>query len=1146
MATQPGTMALLARRLGDALAVLETRSIAEVTEPIGLRLPEAITTDPQVATAAGAVSNLAASLRPMLQSLSDAIVAGNEAQIGLATARLVAKIGEATAALRTLGTTLETRAATVSGLTAAERAQLQAFAHDLPRRSMEFLLIDWLEARVPALVSILTLLGIVEIDDVTGGGAEPLSTPHTRRRLYLERLPDLARSPAVHFENVYGWGRTDFDPARLFAVIKRLFDSFDMLAENFTLGGEPALEVFLFKLQRNRSLSPPGLDLELRVPATEDVTENLLDQPPWSLDLAVGGRFAAGGTATIRPPAAVAFSVPNATAGLELALRLVAQDSTSPLILLGRPDASRIAARRIAAEVGTNLSFEAATGSMAGEPLVALRVEGGEVAIDLSEGDGFIRRALSGVRAAGSFELDGRWQPSTGLELEASGGIEIALPTHINLGPAELRTIYLIGRLADEVPFTFEVSAEIAVELGPLTAVIDRIGALARFDFPDNRDGNLGPLDLSFAFKPPTGVGLSIDGGGFRGGGFLSFEPALGRYVGALELDFQDELTLNALGLLTTRMPDGSDGFSLLIVISSEFTPIQLGLGFTLNGVGGLLGLNRTTKVDVLSAGIKTNALASVLFPKNIIANAPRLISDLGQIFPPQAGRFVFGPMAKIGWGTPRLISIDLGLVVEVPHPLRVVILGVLRALLPDDQRALIRIQVNFFGQWELERERLSFDASLYDSRVLSMPLTGDMSLRLAYGDNPVLLVSVGGFHPAFTPPPMGLPALERITLNLVSGDNPRITAAGYFAITSNTVQFGAKVEILAKAWKFNVYGFLGFDALFQFSPFAFAVAISGSVAVRSGSSVLFSIGLDLELSGPAPWSVNGTGSFRILFCKVKVRFSKTWGQERDTTLPDVAVLPKLLAALRQPENWEARLPARNHLLVSLRTIDDVGQDRLVIHPAGVVTVAQKVVPLDTRIQRFGNQRPADARRFTILHASANGSGFRKTPVEEYFAPAQFEDMDNAQKLSRRSFERLPAGVSLTSQDNDLRSSRVVARELRYETITIDTQARRTAQGKVTGELLTTFRPLLRGGAIAKSRFSTTTRAEPLLGPGRIGVDPEGYSVVGTDDLRPFDGQSTYRSQAGATSYLRELVRTNPALQGTLQVVPNVEVREAA
>ena len=46
--------------------------------------------------------------------------------------------------------------------------------------------------------------------------------------------------------------------------------------------------------------------------------------------------------------------------------------------------------------------------------------------------------------------------------------------------------------------------------------------------------------------------------------------------------------------------------FSLLIIIFAEdFTPIPLGYGFTLNGIGGLLGVNRTVVVDVLRAGIK-------------------------------------------------------------------------------------------------------------------------------------------------------------------------------------------------------------------------------------------------------------------------------------------------------------------------------------------------------------------------------------------------------------------------------------------------------------------------------------------------------------------------------------------------------------
>ena len=42
---------------------------------------------------------------------------------------------------------------------------------------------------------------------------------------------------------------------------------------------------------------------------------------------------------------------------------------------------------------------------------------------------------------------------------------------------------------------------------------------------------------------------------------------------------------------------------------------MQLGLGFMLVGVGGLLGINRTVAVEALRAGLKTGALGAVLSP---------------------------------------------------------------------------------------------------------------------------------------------------------------------------------------------------------------------------------------------------------------------------------------------------------------------------------------------------------------------------------------------------------------------------------------------------------------------------------------------------------------------------------------------------
>ena len=66
---------------------------------------------------------------------------------------------------------------------------------------------------------------------------------------------------------------------------------------------------------------------------------------------------------------------------------------------------------------------------------------------------------------------------------------------------------------------------------------------------------------------------------------------------------------------------------------------------------------------------------------------------------------------------------------------MRLVILGVVRGILPDERAAILRLQVNFLGVIDFEQERFSFDASLFDSKLLAFTLTGDMAVRLYWGD---------------------------------------------------------------------------------------------------------------------------------------------------------------------------------------------------------------------------------------------------------------------------------------------------------------------------------------------------------------------------------------------------------------------------
>ena len=296
-------------------------------------------------------------------------------------------------------------------------------------------------------------------------------------------------------------------------------------------------------------------------------------------------------------------------------------------------------------------------------------------------------------------------------------------------------------------------------------------------------------------------------------------------------------------------------------------------------------------------------------------------LGDLKAIFPPQEGIFLIGPMAKIGWGTPTLISLSLGVIIEIP-PGDVAILGILKMALPAEDLAILVLQVNFAGALEFDKQRFYFYASLFDSHVLFITITGSMGVLFGYGDNATFVVSVGGFHPQFSPPPLPFPAPERIAIDIINESYARIHADGYFAVTTNTVQFGTHASYFFGFSALSVEGSSGFDALIQFSPFHFIAEISTEFCVKVFGVGVWGVGIDVQVSGPTPWHVHGTASLSFFFFSIDIGIDFTWGDAPNTTLPPVAVMPIISGEMAKTTNWKAVPPANVKLLVSLRKLD--------------------------------------------------------------------------------------------------------------------------------------------------------------------------------------------------------------------------------
>jgi hypothetical protein len=1083
----------------------------------------------------GALSDLSAQADGLSGSIGRVSTASGEMAIAAAIAAAQGRLVATVSAIRALGNEVAANAGVpVPGIA------------DLPRRLTDFAVLDYLERGFPDVAAVLHLVGLVELIDVPAAG-----TP--AKRVNWDRLTTILTDPGRVMDDTYQW-RTALDTD---ALLGRLLQ----VARTSGLPGGIFPQADSTRTALGNATA--GLS-ELRFPLFETGdTPELYGQfgitfspaePSGSLlkgiailpylmgaagfDFAVCDRgevdFQSSADLTgigvvIRPPGrADGILNLNGAFGATLAIRERSNRSAEHVI--------------VGSAGGTKLAVEGLGGTwIIGNRNGALDVgvEGEVRALRLviagGEGDGFLQRMMSGRRVEATANAAVGYSLLRGFTFRGGGQLAVDISAHVELGPIEVQGLRL-ALAPSATDIGVELGALLKLSLGPVIAIVENIGLCVSVAL---HDGNLGPADLTVGFKAPTGLGLAIDAGPVKGGGYLSFDEAQGEYAGAIELTIADFLSLKAIGLITTRLPGGQPGFAMLVVITAEFNPgLQLGFGFTLIGVGGIVGLNRVVALDPLVAGVRTGAVNSILFPTNVIANAPRIISDLRAIFPPHDGTFLIGPMAKLGWGTPTLISASLGVIIEIPG--NVVILGRLRLALPTEDAPLVVLQVSFVGALEFDKRRIWFFATLFESRILFIGLQGEMGLLMDFSDNPDFVLSVGGFHPRFRAPPLPFPTPARIGMSLINESFARVRAEAYFAVTSNSVQLGVSAEAFFGFSAFSVEGYLSFDALLQLSPVYLIVEISSGFSVKVFGTGVWGVHLRGSLEGPAPWRVRGSAEIEILFFSFDVDVDVTFGEERRDVLPPIAVLPRMREELSKLESWRATPPPAGRLLVTFR---EIGAGDLVLHPVGNLIVSQRFAPLNLSLQRIGAQRPSDVNRVSITMAP--GPLTVKGPVREKFAAAQYRDMDDAAKLSAPAYEPLDSGVELGSSGDSWATGPSAKRTARYETVIVDT-ALAPARIRFFEFWSGIFSHFFAGSAIARSPLSLVSelRLQPFAE--KIAIKPDQFTVAFQADNKRPAGIQVFASFAEAQAHLTVAVVADPGLVDVLHVIPMTESQDAA
>lgn len=759
--------------------------------------------------------------------------------------------------------------------------------------------------------------------------------------------------------------------------------------------------------------------------------------------------------------------------------------------------------------------------------------------VDPTEGGGFLGDLSGGATPAADVDLSAKITSSGDFLFAGNAGAGARIPLSARVGPIRLRLLDLGLKISGH---QIEVYALLNFDgnMGPLQAAVTGFGLVSTVSLPG---GGMGSASFGVELSLPEGIGVTVGAGPVSGSGFINHERESGRYLGAVSLDVSG-VSLHAIGVLDSRL-DSSPGYSLLILVSAEFTPVQLGMGFTLNGVGGLCGIQRSVALPALQASVRTGSLTPLLFPRDPVGQASQLVTGLQRIFPPTKDRYVFGPMFKLGWGTPTIVTIDFGIILQLPAPISVALIGTINMIFPDQSvpTPIVAIHIDIAGSLDTGAKTLAIDASLRDSKIAGYDLTGDMALRLSWGDRPDFALSIGGFHKAFKPP-QGFPELRRLSLGMVQSAF-RLTCSAFLAVTSNTFQIGARAELFAEAAGFNVFGYVEFDALITFSPFSFRFDFAAGLALRRGTSVIMGISVAGMISGPNPWHVQGSASISLLFFEISISFDKTFGDTAAEPLPETVNLwEKLQAAVQDLHNWIAD-PAPDAVRVVSCASPPAADGQPRLDPLGTLGFHQRVLPLARRVTKFG-EKHVEAPTTLSLSTASVGEHEVHAPqtVQENFAASQFQQLSDADKLSRPSFEAMPAGAVLSLDALTVHAPK--ATDLAYRVIAIredqtrvlfDVLAVPSALDLTTSLVAIADQAPLR--ASAERRYAPPRAAVPLAM-----LEDDHVIVVNAATLRPasFRDQPTV-SPGEAHDAIAARLREHPDELGAWRVVPVQDAR---
>ena len=274
------------------------------------------------------------------------------------------------------------------------------------------------------------------------------------------------------------------------------------------------------------------------------------------------------------------------------------------------------------------------------------------------------------------------------------------------------------------------------------------------------------------------------------------------------------------------------DQFDALFLFGAVNGPIGGPPAFFVTGIGGGFGINRAlTYPDDLS-DFGTYPFIKALDPAARPGDPMAELESVRDFFPAERGTFWFA--AGLSFTSFALVDGVAVVAVQIGEGFELTLLGLARMALPRPQAAIVSVELGLIARFSSTEGLLLVQAQLTDNSWLLYPsvrLTGGFAFATWFtGSNRgQFVLTLGGYHPSFRRE--GYPQVPRLGISWQVSSAIGITGESYFALTSEAVMAGARVEAHADfgpAWASLE---VGGDGIVFFDPFWLSVTVYASIS---------------------------------------------------------------------------------------------------------------------------------------------------------------------------------------------------------------------------------------------------------------------------------------------------------------------------